>query len=60
MNILATILTGVIVLTAFCTWASTPIVQYSYSKGVCIEVISSDDTHSCNNLPTKYISEWVK
>lgn len=36
-----------------------PIVQFSNSTQKCVQVIP-EKLGSCENLPDKYISEWVK
>lgn len=41
-------------------WANQPIVQVSYKSNECVKVISNDSSHSCENLPRKYVHEWVK
>lgn len=34
-----------------------PIVQMSHETGQCVDVLPSGD---CNELPKKYVIEWVK
>lgn len=38
-------------------WSNLPIVQFSWHDEKCVKVIGKGD---CNNLPEKYIHEWVK
>jgi hypothetical protein len=39
-----------------------PVVQFSYKGNSCAQVINvaGPDTFTCNNLPKKYIHEWVQ
>lgn len=40
--------------------ASTPIVHTSQSTGKCVLVYSPDETHSCENMPSRYNEVIVK
>lgn len=39
---------------------SLPIVQESYSTGEIVQVIDPSGEYNLENLPSKYIHEWVK
>lgn len=41
-------------------WANTPVVYFSFPKNTCVEVISPNPDHNCENIPEKYQHEWVK
>ena len=36
-----------------------PIVRFEYPTNACVEVISSNKEHSCENLPEKFHHEWT-
>lgn len=38
-------------------WISLPIVQWSWSKDKCVQVIGNG---TCDKLPKKYEIEWVR
>lgn len=40
--------------------ADTPIVQMSWSSQLCLQVFSPDKAHNCNNLPERFMVEWVR
>lgn len=39
-------------------WASTPVVQFSWSTQECVKVVFGKG--DCTNLPEKFTREWVK
>ena len=40
---------------------SLPVVQKSTkAEGTCVRVLSVDRKANCNNLPEKYVTEWVE
>ena len=41
-------------------WAYTPVVYQSYSTKACVEVVSPDPKHNCENMPTRYEHVWVE
>jgi hypothetical protein len=38
----------------------TPVVEMSHLTGKCVNVISNDASHSCDNLPKRYDRVWVR
>lgn len=57
--ILLTLAAGAIVFAAVSYYCNLPIVQESYSSQTCVKVIDPENRYSCDNLPRKYIHEWV-
>ena len=41
------------------TYLSTPVVQITYPGEECIKIKYAPDHFGCDNLPRKYIVEWV-
>jgi hypothetical protein len=62
-NILLFIAILTFILSAFWiawTYASLPVVQFSNTDGKCYRVNYAEPRYTCDNLPKKYIPEWVK
>lgn len=49
-----------IIIFAAAIHASIPIVHTSQSTGECVLVYSPDETHSCENMPSRYNEVIVK
>ena len=58
-NLILGFTVGVLGMVLAIQWADQPIVQVSYKSNECVKVISNDPSHSCENLPRKYVHEWV-
>lgn len=60
LHIAAIFLLASLFLAILHTWASTPIVQFSWSTKQCVQVIGGAQGETCEQLPRRFEKEWVK
>ena len=58
INGLLVVIFAILIFTGITTVNNLPIVQFDRFNN-CVEVLSNDDTLSCDNLPKRYSKEWV-
>ena len=58
INGLLVVIFAILIFTGITTVNNLPIIQFDRFNN-CVEVLSNDDTLSCDNLPKRYSKEWV-
>jgi len=59
-NCILTILGMLAGLLIIINWKSTPVVYFNYPNNYCVEVVSPNPDHNCENMPEKYQHEWSR